>query len=66
MSSTIKAPEYGVSDLFKIVMIGTSGSGKTSLLLRFIENRFKESQICTIGVDFKIKTLSVDENPLKL
>jgi GTPase SAR1 family protein len=47
-------------------MIGSSGCGKTSLLLRFMEDRFEETQICTIGVDFKIKSLSVDDNPLKL
>lgn len=43
--------------LFKIVLIGASGSGKTSLLLRFIEDKFADSYLCTIGVDFKIKTI---------
>ena len=46
--------------LFKIVLIGASNSGKTSMLLRFVEDKFSESYLCTIGVDFKIKTLQVD------
>lgn len=43
--------------LFKIVLIGASNSGKTSLLLRFCEDMFADAYLCTIGVDFKIKTL---------
>ena len=39
------------------LIIGASGSGKTSLLLRFIEDKFADNYLCTIGVDFKIKTI---------
>lgn len=46
--------------LFKIVLIGASNSGKTSMLLRFTEDTFADAYLCTIGVDFKIKTLQVD------
>ena len=46
--------------MFKVVLIGDSSTGKTSMLLRFSENIFNEHYICTIGVDFKIKTLVVD------
>jgi small GTP-binding protein len=46
--------------MFKVVLIGDSSTGKTSMLLRFAENIFNEHYICTIGVDFKIKTLIVD------
>ena len=52
--------------LFKIVLIGASNSGKTSLLLRFVEDTFADSYLCTIGVDFKIKTLQVDNQMVKL
>ena len=52
--------------MFKVVLIGASASGKTSLLLRFIEEKFSESYLCTIGVDFKIKTVQVDNMAVKL
>jgi small GTP-binding protein len=52
--------------LFKIVMVGDSDTGKTSILLRFSENMFSKTYKCTIGLDFKIKTLQVDESILKL
>ena len=48
------------------MLIGASASGKTSLLLRFIEDKFSDSYLCTIGVDFKIKTLQVDNMAVKL
>lgn len=47
-------------------MIGDSGTGKTSLLLRFADNIFNPDHRITIGVDFKIKTLKVDNKLIKL
>ena len=52
--------------LYKIVLIGDSGVGKTSLLLRFSEDIFNATPLQTIGVDFKIKTLKVDEKIIKV
>jgi Ras-related protein Rab-1A len=46
--------------LLKIVLIGESNTGKTSLLLRFSENKFNDHYLCTIGVDFKTRTVRVD------
>ncbi len=43
--------------LFKIVTIGEGGSGKTSLLRRYVEGKFDESTVLTVGVDFYIKEL---------
>ena len=40
--------------LFKVSLIGDSGTGKTSIITRFIDNVFKEDTSPTIGVDFKI------------
>lgn len=41
--------------LFKVVIIGNSSVGKSSILSRFCDDIFAESFIPTIGVDFKIK-----------
>jgi len=52
--------------LFKVLLIGDSGVGKSSLLLRYSENNFSDAYISTIGVDFKIKTLHLDDKAVKL
>ncbi|KAJ8611646.1 hypothetical protein CTAYLR_007878 [Chrysophaeum taylorii] len=52
--------------LFKILMIGDSGCGKSSLLLRWADHEFKSEFICTIGVDFKIRTMDLEGKIAKL
>jgi Ras-related protein Rab-1A len=52
--------------LFKLVLIGDSGVGKSCLLLRFADNAFTESYISTIGVDFRFRTVKVEKNTVKL
>ncbi|ELT87498.1 hypothetical protein CAPTEDRAFT_21450 [Capitella teleta] len=50
----------------KLLIIGETGVGKSSLLLRFTDDTFDPEQSATIGVDFKVKTIQVDGNRAKL
>ncbi|CRK98206.1 CLUMA_CG011569, isoform A [Clunio marinus] len=52
--------------LFKLLIIGDSGVGKSSLLIRFSDNTFSGSYITTIGVDFKIRTVVINGERVKL
>lgn len=52
--------------LFKLLLIGDSGVGKSSILSSFADDQFTESHISTIGVDFKITTTSIDNSIVKL
>eukprot|EP00466_Bigelowiella_natans_P015533 jgi/Bigna1/51880/estExt_Genewise1Plus.C_40013 len=52
--------------LAKIVLIGDSGVGKTSLLSRYVDDVFSTSFVSTIGVDFKAKAVKVKGRNLKL
>jgi len=52
--------------VFKIVVVGNSAVGKSSLLLRFSEGDFKSSMTTTTGVDLKIKKFSIDGKIVKL
>jgi len=52
--------------LFKLLLIGNSAVGKSSLLLRFSDNIFNESFLPTIGVDFKIRTFDLKGKTVKL
>ena len=56
---------YG-SNLFKLLLIGDSGAGKSCLLLRFADDTYTESYISTIGVDFKSRTIKLDGKTIKL
>jgi len=58
------ASEYDY--LFKLLLIGDSGVGKSCLLLRFADDTYTESYISTIGVDFKIRTIELEGKTVKL
>ncbi|KAL2083688.1 hypothetical protein ACEWY4_021461 [Coilia grayii] len=52
--------------LFKFLVIGNAGTGKSCLLHQFIEKRFKEDSNHTIGVEFGSKIISVVNKFVKL
>jgi small GTP-binding protein len=52
--------------LIKLLVIGNSGVGKTNMLLKFCDNNFMSSHLTTIGIDFKIKTIMVGKDRVRL
>ena len=52
--------------LFKILLLGDSGVGKSCIILRYIENSFSQNLMNYIGVDFKLKNIEIDGKKVKL
>ena len=51
---------------FKLLIVGNSSVGKSSVLIRFADNGFQENFLPTIGVDFKIRTIDSQNSVIKL
>ena len=51
---------------FRILTIGESGVGKTEVLRRFVENKFEDNDLATVGVEFKTKILDINNQEIKL
>ncbi|KAK4421190.1 Ras-related protein RABA1f [Sesamum alatum] len=51
--------------LFKVVLIGDSGVGKSNLLSRFTKNEFSQESKSTIGVEFATRSIQVDDKIVK-
>eukprot|EP00736_Rhodelphis_marinus_P013399 Rmarinus@m.15991 len=49
----------------KVVLLGDTGVGKSSLVLRFVTNQYKDFQESTIGASFMTKTVVVGEEAIK-
>ena len=56
MTEEVQEKKY----IFKIVLLGDPGVGKSSLITRFVHNRFQASYLMTIGVDILSKQLFVE------
>ena len=52
--------------LFKLLIIGNSAVGKSALLMRFAGGTYEDNYITTIGIDFKVRTIEVNEQRVKM
>jgi len=52
--------------MFKIIIIGNSSVGKTSIINRFVSNRFDHNYKATIAADFQVKILNLNGNEIRL
>jgi len=58
--------ENNIDQIIKVIMIGDSGAGKSSLLLKYCNDNFSEVLLSTIGVDFKNKFINHKNKLIKL
>jgi len=58
------APEFDY--MFKVLLIGDSGTGKSNLLLRYADDFYRADIASTIGVDFKVCTRTIDGKVAKM
>merc|ERR1719177_74289 len=50
--------------LLKIIILGDSGEGKTSILHKYVNNKFIEEHKATIGADFSTREITIDDSRL--
>ncbi|KAL6068729.1 hypothetical protein STEG23_029892, partial [Scotinomys teguina] len=62
----VSAMAKAYDHLFKLLLIGDSGVGKTCLIIRFADDNFNSTYISTIGIDFKIRTVEIEGKRIKL
>lgn len=68
MSDTAHQPIPGLQQkkVFKIIVLGDSGVGKTCLTYRFCEGQFLDQSEATIGVDFRERTVKICNEDIKV
>ena len=62
----MKSDKAGVDRFYKLLLIGETNVGKTSIILRYTENEFQTSGISTCGVDVKCKYVSLENTKIRL
>ncbi len=58
-----RSRSYAKSFIYKICVVGNGGVGKTSMVLRYCDNAFKESYLMTIGSNFSTKSVELANHP---
>jgi len=67
IQATTSAVEKQVQKrIFKIIVIGDTNVGKTCLTFRFCGGKFPDKTEATIGVDFREKTINVENESIKV
>lgn len=61
-----KGGGYEYDYLYKVLIIGDSGAGKSCMLMKYTDDIYGEAYMSTIGVDFRIKTLVINNKKIKL
>lgn len=60
------SPDDNFDFLFKLVLIGDAGTGKTCVVSRFKNGKYEGSHGSTIGVDFSLKTVNIEGKQVKV
>lgn len=55
-----------IHHLFKIIIIGDAGVGKSNILLRYTKNEFDSANKPTIGIEFNSKTIEIEGEKVKM
>ena len=63
-SSSIEEEDY--DEKVKLMILGDSSVGKTSLLKKYCKNEFSHSYITTVGIDFQVKLLNINDKKIKI
>lgn len=66
MGDNLKKSKIDYLYYVKLLMLGNSGVGKSSILSRFTDNKFPLNLMGTAGIDFKNKNIEIDEKRIKL
>lgn len=51
-----------VRHFFKVILLGNTAVGKTSIFSKVLEKKFDKDYKCTLSVDFKMKSMLIDHN----
>lgn len=65
-SSAAMQNNHHKEHLYKILVIGDLGVGKTSIIKRYVHHNFSPNYRATIGVDFALKVLNWDQETVRL
>ncbi|KAL7882579.1 hypothetical protein SRHO_G00002370 [Serrasalmus rhombeus] len=52
--------------LFKVILVGNSSVGKTAFLRRFCDGRFHSATAATVGIDYRVRTLNLEDSHVAL